>query len=125
MFWGAFFCFPRPLHIQRQRTRLRNFNSGPANVAIAGSNYNLHASNDSQTSKGKGKRGEALIGGGGAGGTLIGGIAGGGKSAAISALVCASSRNRVSAGSDRSFGSMTGAIIGSAEPSRTVPRLFG
>ena len=39
------------------------------------------------SSKGKGKRTAAMVGGGAAGGAAIGGLAGGGKGAAIGALI--------------------------------------
>jgi hypothetical protein len=69
------FALPNPLAALRVMPDCR---SRFTNVAISGSNYTLHASYDSQTSKGKGRRSAALIGGGGAGG---------GKSAGIGALV--------------------------------------
>jgi hypothetical protein len=49
--------------------------------------YRIHTLSMSQTTKGKGKRTAAMVGGGVGGGALIGGLAGGGKGAAIGALV--------------------------------------
>lgn len=56
-------------------------------VNVGGTPHALIASTISQTSKGKGKRSAAMIGGGAGAGALIGGLAGGGKGAAIGALV--------------------------------------
>jgi hypothetical protein len=56
-------------------------------VTVGGATYELHTTDRAQTTKGKGKRSAALIGGGGAAGALIGGLAGGGKGAAIGAVV--------------------------------------
>jgi hypothetical protein len=56
-------------------------------VTVSDANYDLHTTNHTQTSTGKGKRTAAMIGGGGAAGALIGGLAGGGKGAAIGAAV--------------------------------------
>ncbi len=58
-----------------------------ASVTVNDSNYEVQTSDFTQTSKGKGKRSAAMIGGGGAAGALIGGLAGGGKGAAIGAAV--------------------------------------
>jgi hypothetical protein len=58
-----------------------------SSITINGTNYDVQTNNHTLTSKGKGKRSAAMIGGGGAGGALIGGLAGGGKGAAIGALV--------------------------------------
>lgn len=56
-------------------------------VTVNEGSYDVQTSNFTQTSKGKGKRTAALIGGGGAAGALIGGLAGGGKGAAIGAAI--------------------------------------
>jgi len=56
-------------------------------LRVGGTSYTIQATPVSQTSKGKGKRSAAMIGGGAGGGALIGGLAGGGKGAAIGALV--------------------------------------
>jgi hypothetical protein len=56
-------------------------------VTVNDASYDLQTSNFAQTSKGKGKRSAAMIGGGGAAGALIGGLAGGGKGAAIGAAI--------------------------------------
>jgi len=56
-------------------------------VTVGGATYDLHTTDRTQTSKGKGKRSAGMIGGGGAAGALIGGLAGGGKGAAIGAIV--------------------------------------
>lgn len=56
-------------------------------VTIGGVRYRIQTMTLAQTSKGKGKRTAAMIGGGGGAGALIGGLAGGGKGAAIGALV--------------------------------------
>ncbi len=56
-------------------------------VTVGGATYELHTTDRTQTTKGKGKRSAGLIGGGGAAGALIGGLAGGGKGAAIGAIV--------------------------------------
>lgn len=58
-----------------------------ASVTVGGATYDLHTTDRTQTSTGKGKRSAGLIGGGGAAGALIGGLAGGGKGAAIGAIV--------------------------------------
>ncbi len=58
-----------------------------SSVTVGDASYDLHTTNRTQTSKGKGKRTAGLIGGGGAAGALIGGLAGGGKGAAIGAVV--------------------------------------
>jgi hypothetical protein len=55
-------------------------------ITINGKDYDVHSSDHTLVSKGKGKRSAVLIGGGGAAGALIGGLAGGGKGAAIGAL---------------------------------------
>ena len=57
------------------------------NVTVENTSYDLRTSDHTLTSKGKGKRSAALIGGGGGAGALIGGLAGGGKGAAIGAIV--------------------------------------
>jgi hypothetical protein len=56
-------------------------------LRIAGSDYQIQSTPVSQSSKGKGKRTVAMVGGGAGLGAIIGGIAGGGKGAAIGALV--------------------------------------
>lgn len=56
-------------------------------VTVNDANYDMQTSDFTQTSKGKGKRTAAMIGGGGAAGALIGGLAGGGKGAAIGAAI--------------------------------------
>ena len=58
-----------------------------SSVTVNDASYDLQTSDFAQTSKGKGKRSAAMIGGGGAAGALIGGLAGGGKGAAIGAAV--------------------------------------
>jgi hypothetical protein len=58
-----------------------------SSVTVGGGTYDLHTTDRTQASKGKGKRSAGLIGGGGAAGALIGGLAGGGKGAAIGAIV--------------------------------------
>ena len=56
-------------------------------VAVAGRDYEVQTSAAAMSSKGKGKRTAAMVGGGAAGGAAIGGLAGGGKGAAIGALI--------------------------------------
>jgi hypothetical protein len=56
-------------------------------VTVGGVTYDLHTTDRTQTSTGKGKRTAGMVGGGGAAGALIGGLAGGGKGAAIGAVV--------------------------------------
>ena len=56
-------------------------------VTVGGATYELHTTDRTQATKGKGKRSAGFIGGGGAAGALIGGLAGGGKGAAIGAIV--------------------------------------
>lgn len=56
-------------------------------VTVAGKDYEIQTSGATMSSKGKGKRTAAMVGGGAAGGAAIGGIAGGGKGAAIGALI--------------------------------------
>ena len=58
-----------------------------SSVTVGGATYDIHTTDRTQTSKGKGKRTAGMIGGGGAAGALIGGLAGGGKGAAIGAIV--------------------------------------
>jgi hypothetical protein len=58
-----------------------------ASITVGDASYDVRTSPRTQTSKGKGKRTAAMIGGGGAAGALIGGLAGGGKGAAIGAAV--------------------------------------
>jgi hypothetical protein len=56
-------------------------------ITVAGRDYEVQTSSAAMSSKGKGKRTAAMVGGGAAGGAAIGGIAGGGKGAAIGALI--------------------------------------
>ena len=56
-------------------------------VTVGRATYELHTTDRTQATKGKGKRSAGWIGGGGAAGALIGGLAGGGKGAAIGAIV--------------------------------------
>jgi hypothetical protein len=56
-------------------------------VTINGTRYDVHTSDHTLVSKGKGKRTAAMVGGGGAAGAIIGALAGGGKGAAIGAAV--------------------------------------
>jgi hypothetical protein len=56
-------------------------------VTVSGATYELHTTDRTQTSTGKGKRTAGMVGGGGAAGALIGGLAGGGKGAAIGAII--------------------------------------
>ena len=56
-------------------------------IDINGASYDVHTTAPSETSKGKGKRTAALVGGGAGGGALIGGLAGGGKGALIGGLI--------------------------------------
>jgi hypothetical protein len=54
---------------------------------VHGTNYDVHTTAPEETSKGKGKRTAAMVGGGAGGGALIGGLAGGGKGALIGGLI--------------------------------------
>jgi hypothetical protein len=56
-------------------------------IEINGTNYDVHTTAPNETSKGKGKRTAAMVGGGAGGGALIGGLAGGGKGALIGGLI--------------------------------------
>jgi hypothetical protein len=56
-------------------------------IEINGANYDVRTTAPHETSKGKGKRTAAMVGGGAGGGALIGGIAGGGKGALIGGLI--------------------------------------
>jgi hypothetical protein len=56
-------------------------------INIEGRDHEIHTSAPTLTSKGKGKRTAALVGGGAGGGALIGGLAGGGKGALIGGLI--------------------------------------
>ncbi len=56
-------------------------------IDINGASYDVHTTAPSETSKGKGKRTAAMVGGGAGGGALIGGLAGGGKGALIGGLI--------------------------------------
>ena len=58
-----------------------------ASIEIHGENYDVHTTAPNETSKGKGKRTAAMVGGGAGGGALIGGLAGGGKGALIGGLI--------------------------------------
>lgn len=54
-------------------------------VEVEGKRYEIRTSSPTMSTKGKGKRSAALIGGGAAAGAIIGALAGGGKGAAIGA----------------------------------------
>jgi hypothetical protein len=56
-------------------------------VTVNGKDYEIQTSAPTMSSKGKGKRTAAMVGGGAAGGAAIGAVAGGGKGAAIGALI--------------------------------------
>jgi hypothetical protein len=56
-------------------------------IEVHGENYDVHTTAPNETSKGKGKRTAAMVGGGAGGGALIGGLAGGGKGALIGGLI--------------------------------------
>jgi len=56
-------------------------------VEVHGKDYEIQTSAPTMSSKGKGKRTAAMVGGGAAGGAAIGAIAGGGKGAGIGALI--------------------------------------
>jgi hypothetical protein len=56
-------------------------------IEVNGMNYDVHTTAPTETSKGKGKRTAAMVGGGAGGGALIGGLAGGGKGAIIGGLI--------------------------------------
>jgi hypothetical protein len=56
-------------------------------VTVNGKDYEIETSAPTMSSKGKGKRTAAMVGGGAAGGAAIGAVAGGGKGAAIGALI--------------------------------------
>jgi hypothetical protein len=56
-------------------------------IEINGANHEVHTTAPVETSKGKGKRTAAMVGGGAGGGALIGGLAGGGKGAIIGGLI--------------------------------------
>ena len=58
-------------------------------ITVSGRDYEVQTSSAAMSSKGKGKRTAAMVGGGAAGGAAIGAVAGGGKGAAIGALICA------------------------------------
>jgi hypothetical protein len=58
-----------------------------SSIEVHGSNYDVHTTAPEETSKGKGKRTAAMVGGGAGGGALIGGLAGGGKGALIGGLI--------------------------------------
>ena len=56
-------------------------------VTIHDADYAIETNTPVETSKGKGKRTAAMVGGGAGGGAAIGAVAGGGKGAAIGALI--------------------------------------
>ena len=56
-------------------------------IEVHGRKYDVQTTSPNETSKGKGKRTAALVGGGAGGGALIGGLAGGGKGALIGGLI--------------------------------------
>lgn len=56
-------------------------------VEVGGKEHEIQTSDATMTSKGKGKRTAAMVGGGAGGGALIGGLAGGGKGALIGGLI--------------------------------------
>ena len=56
-------------------------------VTVGGKDHEIQTSAAMTSSKGKGKRTAAMVGGGAAGGAAIGAVAGGGKGAAIGALI--------------------------------------
>jgi hypothetical protein len=56
-------------------------------IEAHGKNYEIQTTSPTETSKGKGKRTAAMVGGGAGGGALIGGLAGGGKGAIIGGLI--------------------------------------
>src|ERR1700675_4207618 len=56
-------------------------------IEINGTNYEVHTTAPVETSKGKGKRTAAMVGGGAGGGAVIGGLAGGGKGALIGGVM--------------------------------------
>ncbi len=56
-------------------------------IEIGGKDHAIETSDATMSSKGKGKRTAALVGGGAAGGAGIGALAGGGKGAAIGAII--------------------------------------
>jgi len=58
-----------------------------SSIEVHGTNYDVHTTAPEETSKGKGKRTAAMVGGGAGGGALIGGLAGGGKGALIGGLI--------------------------------------
>jgi hypothetical protein len=58
-----------------------------ASIEVNGTNYDVSTTAPTETSKGKGKRTAAMVGGGAGGGALIGGLAGGGKGALIGGLI--------------------------------------
>lgn len=60
---------------------------GLTSVEVNGKDYEIQTSAPTMSSKGKGKRTAAMVGGGAAGGAAIGAIAGGGKGAGIGALI--------------------------------------
>jgi hypothetical protein len=56
-------------------------------VEINGVEHSIHTTSPNETSKGKGKRTAAMVGGGAGGGAAIGAVAGGGKGALIGGLI--------------------------------------
>src|SRR6266849_4018559 len=71
----------------------RRFKGGAAleltltSIEVNGTDHEVHTTSSTETSKGKGKRTAAMVGGGAGGGALIGGLAGGGKGAIIGGLI--------------------------------------
>ena len=58
-----------------------------SSVTVGGHDYAIETTSPSESSKGKGKRTAAMVGGGAGGGALIGALAGGGKGALIGGLI--------------------------------------
>lgn len=58
-----------------------------SSIEVNGTDHEIHTTSPVETSKGKGKRTAALVGGGAGGGAAIGAIAGGGKGAIIGGLI--------------------------------------
>jgi hypothetical protein len=56
-------------------------------VTVKNADYNIQTTAPTETSKGKGKRTAAMVGGGAGGGAVIGALAGGGKGAIIGGLI--------------------------------------
>jgi hypothetical protein len=81
-------------------------------ISIRGRSYPIQVATLGSTTKGKGKRTAAMVGGGAGGGALIGGIAGGGKGALIGGLV--------GAGAGTAGAAMTGNNRDITMPAETV-----